>query len=91
MIKVALIGCGRRGLDELRHLSTFEDVELAAVCDPAPEARPSTTCSNARLASSQCRMAMRARLPAIWCMASHEFLSSVQHRVDPSFAAGWIP
>ena len=38
MINVALIGCGGRGLDELRHLSTFEDVELAAVCDPAPEA-----------------------------------------------------
>ena len=38
MIRVAVIGCGGRGRDELRKLSTFEDVELAAVCDPVPEA-----------------------------------------------------
>ena len=39
MIRVAVIGCGGRGRGELRELSTFEDVELAAVCDPVPEAR----------------------------------------------------
>jgi len=39
MIRVAVIGCGGRGLGELQVLSGFDDVELVAVCDPVPEAR----------------------------------------------------
>ena len=39
MIRVAIIGCGGRGRGELVALSAFDDVELAAVCDPVPEAR----------------------------------------------------
>ena len=34
MIRVAVIGCGGRGRGELDNLSQFDDVELAAVCDP---------------------------------------------------------
>ena len=39
MIRAAVIGCGGRGLGELRELSGFGDVGLVAVCDPVPEAR----------------------------------------------------
>lgn len=39
-LRVAVVGCGERGRQaHLRHLSQFEDVELAAVCDPVPAAR----------------------------------------------------
>ena len=37
MIRAAVIGCGSRGRGELRTLSTIDDVELVAVCDPVPE------------------------------------------------------
>ena len=36
-IRVGAIGCGGRGRGHLACLQSFEDVELVAVCDPAPE------------------------------------------------------
>ena len=33
-LRVALVGCGGRGRGHLALLKEFEDVELAAVCDP---------------------------------------------------------
>jgi len=38
LIKVAVIGCGSRGRSEMKELSSFEDVELVAACDPMAEA-----------------------------------------------------
>ena len=37
MINIGLIGCGPRGHGELRELSTLEDVELVALCDPVAD------------------------------------------------------
>ena len=42
MIRVAVIGCGGRGRGELQELSTFDDVEVVAVCDPVAEALTQT-------------------------------------------------
>ena len=42
MIKVAVIGCGGRGKQELREMATFDDVEVVAICDPLPEALAQT-------------------------------------------------
>ena len=33
-VRVAVIGCGSRGISHLRPLSKFADVEIIAVCDP---------------------------------------------------------
>lgn len=38
-VRVALIGCGSRGKGHFRILQTFDDVELAALCDPVDESR----------------------------------------------------
>jgi predicted dehydrogenase len=38
-LRVAIIGCGGRGRGHIRVLKAFEDVELAAVCDPVEAAR----------------------------------------------------
>ena len=38
-VRVALIGCGGRGKGHFRILESFEDVELAALCDPVDESR----------------------------------------------------
>ena len=39
-VRVAVVGCGGRGRGAyLRHLSTFEDVDVVAVCDPVKAAR----------------------------------------------------
>jgi len=38
-VKVGVIGIGNRGKGHIRILSEYEDVELAAVCDPIPDNR----------------------------------------------------
>lgn len=38
-VRLALVGCGGRGKGHFRIMNTFDDVELAAVCDPVDESR----------------------------------------------------
>ena len=38
-IRVGIVGCGDRGRGHMRVLQTFDDVELAAVCDPFAASR----------------------------------------------------
>lgn len=38
-LRVALIGCGSRGRGYLRELTSFDDTEVAAVCDPVAAVR----------------------------------------------------
>ena len=38
-IRVGIVGCGDRGRGHMRILQTFDDVELAAVCDPFTASR----------------------------------------------------
>ena len=38
-LRVAVIGVGPRGLNHLDAIDGFDDVTLAAVCDPSDEAR----------------------------------------------------
>ena len=40
-VRVGVIGCGGRGRGHIRSLKAFEDVHLAAVCDPVVEIRES--------------------------------------------------
>ena len=40
-VRVGVIGCGGRGRGHIRILNGFEDVHLAAVCDPVVEIRES--------------------------------------------------
>ena len=40
-VRVGVIGCGGRGRGHIRSLKEFEDVHLAAVCDPVVDIRES--------------------------------------------------
>ena len=81
-VRVAVIGCGSRGISHLRPLSEFADVEIIAVCDPVEVSLQRVV--------DEFGMTWSDGSYNLWCSEALETLSGVDRELEAALEQGFV-